>query len=531
MSLARLLLAVAAIYLFALAAHANTFTVSTNADSGSGSLRQAIMDANAMIVSGSTSCAGHSIVFAIPGSGVHTIQPMLELPPLAIMITLDGYTQPGASVNTLDQGDNAQLRIELDGSRAGASHGIVIAPSIPGSGVCGGSSSLISGLAINRFALAAIYAEGVTCQLGFSCGVGGVHVYGNFIGTDVTGTIARGNGTGLEFGLHTSYIDVGDEIVGEGGSLQPLPLTRNLISGNALDGVHLSSVDASVPSVVHRIRNNYIGLNASGSATLPNGRHGVFADIGSSGVEIADNLISGHPGDGVNIADNVNGVSAGVSNNGIGVGIGGVALGNAGDGVHVSGASRGVTVAGRFPYLLSTGQLSIANNGGAGVYVEDAASVDVPGAAIGNNAGLGIDLAPRGVNPQDATQPDSGPNELLNAPVLTSLTFDPSTSAVSIDGTLNTTPNSSIYIYFYVNDACDPSGYGEGQTSLDFVHVTTDTGGNANFNYQTHLDAGFVTAMARRFATTPDDSSLIVSEYSACRRVGGDVIFVDGFGG
>ena len=529
MSITRLSFTAAAVCLFALTAHANTFTVSTNADAGSGSLRQAILDANAMIVSGGSSCAGHSIVFSIPGNGVHTIQPLTELPPLAITIALDGYTQAGSSMNTLDQGDNAQLRIELDGSFAGASHGIVIAPA--SSVACGGSGSSIGGLAINRFALAAIYAQGATCQFGTSCGVGGVHVYGNFIGTDITGTVARGNGVGIEFGLHTSSALIGDAIVGEGGSNLALPLTRNLISGNAFDGIHFFSTDASVPSIVHRIRNNYIGLDASGTSALPNGRHGVFGDVGSSGAELADNLISSNAGDGVNIADNVNGVSTGVSDNGIGVGIGAVALGNGGDGVHVSGSSRAVTVAGRFPHLLSTGDLSIANNGGAGVYVEDASSVDVPGAAIGNNGGLGIDLAPRGVNPQDAKQPDSGPNELLNAPVLTSLTFNPTTFAVSIDGTMDTTPNSSIFIYFYVNDACDSSGYGEGQTSLDFIHVTTDAFGSANFNYQTSLSGGFITAMARRFATTPDDSTLIVSEYSACRRVGGDVIFRDGFGG
>lgn len=76
--------------LLAITAHADTFTVRTNADSGNGSLRQAILDANAMVVTGGRSCAAHSIVFAIPGTGVHTIQPLMELPPLAIMLTLDG---------------------------------------------------------------------------------------------------------------------------------------------------------------------------------------------------------------------------------------------------------------------------------------------------------------------------------------------------------------------------------------------------------------------------------------------------------
>ncbi|HSP44709.1 MAG TPA: hypothetical protein VLO30_01825, partial [Chthoniobacterales bacterium] len=74
---------------------ADTFVVTTSANTGSGSLRQAITDAN-----------NHSgldtIAFNIPGTGVHTITPGFPgLPQITSPVILDGYTQPGASANTL----------------------------------------------------------------------------------------------------------------------------------------------------------------------------------------------------------------------------------------------------------------------------------------------------------------------------------------------------------------------------------------------------------------------------------------------
>lgn len=73
---------------------AATFTVTNTADSGAGSLRQAILDANG-------SAGPHTIQFAIPGSGVHTIAPATPLPTITQTTTIDGFTQPGSSPNTL----------------------------------------------------------------------------------------------------------------------------------------------------------------------------------------------------------------------------------------------------------------------------------------------------------------------------------------------------------------------------------------------------------------------------------------------
>src|SRR3954470_4129771 len=94
-------------------AHADDFQVSNTNDMGVGSLRQAILDANGHPNAGAG--VPDMITFAIPGGGVHTITPLTRLPAITDPVILDGYTQPGASANTLAEGDDAVLAIELNG--------------------------------------------------------------------------------------------------------------------------------------------------------------------------------------------------------------------------------------------------------------------------------------------------------------------------------------------------------------------------------------------------------------------------------
>ena len=97
-----------------------TFTVTTTADSGPGSLRQAILDANG-------NPGADTIAFAIPGSGVQTLDVSSALT-ITDPVTIDGYTQPGSSPNTDPQSDNAILLIDLQGSRHGRSRASASAP-------------------------------------------------------------------------------------------------------------------------------------------------------------------------------------------------------------------------------------------------------------------------------------------------------------------------------------------------------------------------------------------------------------------
>ena len=103
-----------AILLAASAASALTYTVTSTADAGAGTLRQAILDANAH-------AGPDTIAFNIVGSGVHTIAPASALPAITGPVTIDGYTQAGSSANTnsTDQGLDTVLRIEIDGTSGG----------------------------------------------------------------------------------------------------------------------------------------------------------------------------------------------------------------------------------------------------------------------------------------------------------------------------------------------------------------------------------------------------------------------------
>ena len=87
----------------------NTYTVNSVADGGTGSLRWAIGQANA-------NAGADTINFNIPGGGLATITPASQLPDITGPTTINGYSQPGSSPNTLPTGDNAVLRVRLDGT-------------------------------------------------------------------------------------------------------------------------------------------------------------------------------------------------------------------------------------------------------------------------------------------------------------------------------------------------------------------------------------------------------------------------------
>ncbi len=173
----RLVLGLASL-LAASSALANTYTVTSTADAGAGSLRQAILDANA-------NSGTDTIAFNIPGSGVHTIAPATPLPNLTSPVTVDGYTQPGASPNTNppDQGLNSVLQIEIDCTNAGT-YCLVI----------GADDTTLRGLVLNR-------------------GIGGVAtdflkevqnpvVEGCFLGTSPDGLTPLALPDGVTFGHH-----------------------------------------------------------------------------------------------------------------------------------------------------------------------------------------------------------------------------------------------------------------------------------------------------------------------------------------
>src|SRR6185503_13450636 len=140
-------------------------TVTNTNDSGLGSLRQAILDANA-------NAGVQTISFNIGGSGVRTISPASPLPAITDPLVIDGYTQPGASRSTTSVGNNAVLLIELNGNNA-SGDGLTF----------NAGGSVVRGLVINRFA-----GDGISLP------TNGNLVEGNYIGVNAAGTAALANG-------------------------------------------------------------------------------------------------------------------------------------------------------------------------------------------------------------------------------------------------------------------------------------------------------------------------------------------------
>ena len=189
----------------------STFTVSNTDDGGPGSLRQAIIAANDL--------AGlDRIDFAMPGAGPFTIQPLSGLPSIDDPVTIDGTTQPGYAGKPI---------IELDGSQSGNELALSI----------GAGGSTVRGLVINRFAGGILLSGG-----------GGNHIEGNYIGTDVTGTMALGN---LDNGISiesSSSNTIGGTTTG----------ARNVIVASGLDGIEVNGTG-------NTILGNYIGVGADGA--------------------------------------------------------------------------------------------------------------------------------------------------------------------------------------------------------------------------------------------------------------------------
>ncbi len=112
------------------------------------------------------------IRFGIGGDGVRTIRPATELPAIAEAVTIAGYSQPGSKKNTLSRGTNAIPLIELDGQNAGTVRGLeILAPDVA-----------VRGLVVNNFDFGGIFTDAPNTR-----------IEGNFVGTDPTGTLGRGN--------------------------------------------------------------------------------------------------------------------------------------------------------------------------------------------------------------------------------------------------------------------------------------------------------------------------------------------------
>lgn len=286
-----------------------TYTVTTPADSGLGSLRQAVLNAN-------QNPGVDTIRFNIAPSGPQIIGLLSPLPKLTDAVTIDATTEPGYT---------GQPLIQLDGSKAGA--GAV------GLDLAGGGST-IKGLDIVRFGGAGIFISNL----------GGNALQGNWIGIDTTGN-AAGNDEGVVVQSDANLIG------GAGG--------RNVISGNASDGVRIGGSAGSFTGNV--ISANFIGSDAGGQLAIGNG-DGIVLDHATN-TRITLDTIFGNNGNGIRVANSsfvvIGGGSAGRN----------VISASGGDGIQI-GTSHDVSVTGNYIGTDATGaaiinaqSLSLGNSG------------------------------------------------------------------------------------------------------------------------------------------------------------------------
>ena len=538
--------------------HAGIIPVYSADDDGPGTLRQAIVDAN-------NASEPSTIKFSI-GEGVQVIHVGENtgdsLPPITQRVVINGMTQPGYAGTPL---------IEIDGNEAPAADGLVIAAggcaiyglaihsfnSSPGhpayqvnvastgaiirsnylgltaTGECGPGPFQWFGLHLNNSSGCEIGGPG--CGRNVISGNQWYGVYidgpsatnnvveGNYIGTDINGTGAHANGSGV-------YVSLGGENR-IGGSAAG---SRNIISGNPSNGVEI------VSSSWNLVQNNYIGTDQSGTVAVPNGESGVRLGSLNDGLcssnQIIGNVISGNFGDGVCLGPTpvllacdpinfnlISGNSIGVDKNGAALanGVNGINMfascarqnvaasniiaHNSHDGVYLSGSNNIIGAAN-----------SIHDNGHNGVTV---ATNDGPGLfnsirsnSIYANAAIGIDLGNDGRTFNDLGDGDTGANDLQNYPMLTDAHH--CSSCVSVRGTLNSEANKIYVLDFFLNRqcgcTCDCTGQ---QYFIGSLSLTTDGDGNASFDtvfsFQSPVgpDISAITATA----TSPEGNT---SEYT-----------------
>ena len=368
---------------------------------------------------------------------------------------ISGNNSDGIEINGLTSSNNVVLGNLIGTDQAGAldrgnsGEGVFISAAAANTigGLITGSRNVISGNNSDGINVSTISASNNV-------------VVGNYIGTDVTGTLDVGNGTGVFLSAAPNNI-IGGTVAG----------ARNIISGNS-DGITISGTGASG----NLVQGNYIGTDFTGTADLGNSDDGVLINsVGNNTVggatAASGNLISANGGDGVEITG-ANAATNVIRNNLIGTDLTGAnPLGNGANGILITSSAHDNAVGG-------SGN-TIAFNGADGVSVASGNNNAIRQNLIFNNGGLGIDLGTSGVQTNDPGDADSGANQLQNFPVLIAATN--SSTNIGIVGSLNSGASLTFTLDFFANPTNDASGNGEGYYYLGSTNVTTDGSGNVNF--------------------------------------------------
>jgi len=337
-----------------------TYTVTNTNGSGAGSLRQAILDANA-------NAGADIITFNITGSGTQIINVATVLPTITDQVTIDGTTQTSYVAGSF-------IPIILDGNNLNT-NGLTL-------GV-GSSGSTIRGLVVRDFGQFGIDIQATSMSntisnnflgrmdssgntvTGEENGYGVIvrSAYNTIGGTTSTGNVVSGNNqqgiyidginntvsgniVGLNSAGNTALANrnIGIYVTSNGaGTLigGTTSTTRNIISGNTNDGILIDGGNSQTFRSI-KVQGNYIGTDINGTTAIGNSRYGIYLFQQASGNTIggsvsgAGNLIAGNTSDGIR---SENGIYNTIQGNTIGLSSSGTALANGGNGILLNGTS------------------------------------------------------------------------------------------------------------------------------------------------------------------------------------------------
>jgi hypothetical protein len=443
----------------------SSLTVTNNANSGTGSLRQAITDAN----NASLCTLPCSIGFNLPG-GQTTISVPSALPQIIRnQVIVNGTTQPGYAgvpLVTIDglADTSSAAGFDLQGTgdsvrglalirfhnaaillAGGGSH--TVESSYIGLTTAGVAAGNNEGIRVTSPSNTIGGANGITQHNVISGNTGaGVEIVGgiagfnnvqnNYIGTGTNGTTARANGV--------------DGIQVLNGASNTT-ITGNVIAGNTNSGIYIAGTGVSTGNVITA---NYIGLDSTGNVPLANGSAGIYfgnnvtnTTIGGATIA-ARNLIGGNSQYGIVMLSACSGNL--VQGNSIGVGRTGPSVPN-GVGISLqSGASNN-----------KVDNNVIANNSGIGVRIDGGANGNVVlNNQIHDNGALGIDIDGDGVTANDSGDSDAGGgNNRQNFPLLIDALLSGSNVNVHFNADSSAIPTTgSLQVELFTADSSGAEG-------------------------------------------------------------------------
>jgi hypothetical protein len=345
---------------------------------------------------------------------------------------------------------------------------------------------------------------------GIQCNGASSFITGNYVGTDSTGLISKGNGgRGLS--------------IGSAGTV----ISSNVCSGNGTDGISANALGLE-------FYGNILGLGADGSTVIANGDQGLELNGNSTGAIVGSqfgvdgNLISGNTNEG--ISNSASGVI--VQGNMIGTDItgtldrgngggnrGGIEFHGGGNGIiGGSGAGEGNIIAFNGGYggvvFLSSGNAVVGNtihdNTPHGVVVFEGANVNntFQENSIYDQSGIAYGTGWFGPISNDALDVDTGGNLRQNYPDIGPVR----PGDAELNGVLSSAASTTYRLDFYRNTGCHPSGYGEAEEWLGNMDVTTDGSGLTPFTFALPTNA----VLGEAFTATATDPAGSTSAISYC---------------